>query len=210
MCYRVTRSSVGKAARGRVVVTPRVRKGRRLSPGFPRWALRPPAALSCRPLSAWAMFLDRPQQRLQLVLLPPALFIPATEDEQERVALARAVPRNVQPHVVYEEVTDVWINVSVGRRRVLRPPGPPDPQLGGAGAGRGRGSGPSSPSTDGLTDAWPRGGGPPPDARSVFCPDRFMTSSTRSPSPRERASSASSVPTSARPASATCTRSPPS
>uniref|UniRef100_A0A8C9JJN3 dipeptidyl-peptidase IV n=1 Tax=Panthera tigris altaica TaxID=74533 RepID=A0A8C9JJN3_PANTA len=64
---------------------------------------------------AWAMFLDRPQQRLQLLLLPPALFIPATEDEQERVALARAVPRNVQPHVVYEEVTDVWINVSVGR-----------------------------------------------------------------------------------------------
>ncbi|KAB0396890.1 hypothetical protein E2I00_009805, partial [Balaenoptera physalus] len=60
---------------------------------------------------AWAMFLDRPQQRLQLVLLPPALFIPTTENEEQRAAFARAVPRNVQPHVVYEEVTDVWINV---------------------------------------------------------------------------------------------------
>lgn len=139
MCYRVTRSSVGKAARGRVVVRPRVRKGRRLSPGFPRWALRPPAALSCRPLSAWAMFLDRPQQRLQLVLLPPALFIPATEDEQERVALARAVPRNVQPHVVYEEVTDVWINVSVGRRLVLRPARAPRSPAGRGGGGAGAG-----------------------------------------------------------------------
>uniref|UniRef100_G3T355 dipeptidyl-peptidase IV n=1 Tax=Loxodonta africana TaxID=9785 RepID=G3T355_LOXAF len=60
---------------------------------------------------AWAMFLDRPQQRLQLVLLPPALFIPATESEEQRVALARAVPQHAQPYVVYEEVTDVWINV---------------------------------------------------------------------------------------------------
>ncbi|XP_068393324.1 dipeptidyl peptidase 9 isoform X2 [Eschrichtius robustus] len=60
---------------------------------------------------AWAMFLDRPQQRLQLVLLPPALFIPTAENEEQRAAFARAVPRNVQPHVVYEEVTDVWINV---------------------------------------------------------------------------------------------------
>lgn len=111
-------------------------KGGVCHPASPRWALRPAAALSCRPLSAWAMFLDRPQQRLQLVLLPPALFIPATEDEQERVALARAVPRNVQPHVVYEEVTDVWINVSVGRRRVLRPAGAPRSP-----AGRGRGGG---------------------------------------------------------------------
>ncbi|XP_037679900.1 dipeptidyl peptidase 9 isoform X4 [Choloepus didactylus] len=60
---------------------------------------------------AWAMFLDRPQQRLQLVLLPPALFIPTPENEEQRVAFARAVPKNVQPFVVYEEVTDVWINV---------------------------------------------------------------------------------------------------
>ncbi|XP_077835387.1 dipeptidyl peptidase 9 isoform X2 [Macaca mulatta] len=60
---------------------------------------------------AWAMFLDRPQQWLQLVLLPPALFIPSTENEEQRLASARAVPRNVQPYVVYEEVTNVWINV---------------------------------------------------------------------------------------------------
>nr|XP_012624691.1 dipeptidyl peptidase 9 isoform X3 [Microcebus murinus]XP_012624692.1 dipeptidyl peptidase 9 isoform X3 [Microcebus murinus]XP_020139416.1 dipeptidyl peptidase 9 isoform X3 [Microcebus murinus] len=60
---------------------------------------------------AWAMFLDRPQQRLQLVLLPPALFIPATENEEQRLAFAKAVPKNVQPYVVYEEVTNVWINV---------------------------------------------------------------------------------------------------
>lgn len=71
-----------------------------------------------RPLSAWAMLLDRPQQRLQLVFLPPALFIPTTENEEQREAFARAVPRNIQPYVVYEEVTDVWINVRVGASRV--------------------------------------------------------------------------------------------
>jgi hypothetical protein len=57
------------------------------------------------------MFLDRPQQRLQLVLLPPALFIPTPESEEQRLAFARAVPKDFQPHVVYEEVTNVWINV---------------------------------------------------------------------------------------------------
>lgn len=71
-----------------------------------------------RPLSAWAMLLDRPQQRLQLVFLPPALFIPTTENEEQREAFARAVPRNIQPYVVYEEVTDVWINVRAGASRV--------------------------------------------------------------------------------------------
>lgn len=58
------------------------------------------------------MFLDRPQQRLQLVLLPPALFIPSPENEAQRKAAARAIPKNVQPFVIYEEVTNVWINVS--------------------------------------------------------------------------------------------------
>lgn len=99
-----------------------------LSPGF------------LRPLSAWAMLLDRPQQQLQLVLLPPALFIPTTENEEQRVAFARAVPRNIQPYVVYEEVTDVWINVRAGTFRVCtltRPPhgeassGRPPPSQGG-------------------------------------------------------------------------------
>ncbi|XP_060037931.1 dipeptidyl peptidase 9 isoform X2 [Erinaceus europaeus] len=60
---------------------------------------------------AWAMFLDRPQQRLQLVLLPPELFIPRPEDEAQRRALAAALPHTAQPYVIYEEVTDVWINV---------------------------------------------------------------------------------------------------
>ncbi|XP_006278722.3 dipeptidyl peptidase 9 isoform X1 [Alligator mississippiensis] len=60
---------------------------------------------------AWAMFLDRPQQRLQLVLLPPALFIPVPENEEQRTEFAKAVPENVQPFVIYEETTDVWINV---------------------------------------------------------------------------------------------------
>ncbi|XP_062452148.1 dipeptidyl peptidase 9 isoform X2 [Rhea pennata] len=60
---------------------------------------------------AWAMFLDRPQQRLQLVLLPPALFIPVPESEEQRAEFAKTVPENVQPLVIYEETTDVWINV---------------------------------------------------------------------------------------------------
>uniref|UniRef100_A0A8C5U4Q2 dipeptidyl-peptidase IV n=1 Tax=Malurus cyaneus samueli TaxID=2593467 RepID=A0A8C5U4Q2_9PASS len=60
---------------------------------------------------AWAMFLDRPQQRLQLVLLPPALFIPVPENEEQRAEFAKTVPENVQPFVIYEETTDVWINV---------------------------------------------------------------------------------------------------
>ncbi|XP_038595974.1 dipeptidyl peptidase 9 isoform X2 [Tachyglossus aculeatus] len=60
---------------------------------------------------AWAMFLDRPQQRLQLVLLPPALFIPVPKSQEQRWELARAVPETTQPFVIYEEVTSVWINV---------------------------------------------------------------------------------------------------
>ncbi|XP_029470433.1 dipeptidyl peptidase 9 isoform X2 [Rhinatrema bivittatum] len=60
---------------------------------------------------AWAMFLDRPQQRLQLVLLPPALFIPVPDSEEQRLEFAKAVPEDIQPHVIYEEITDVWINV---------------------------------------------------------------------------------------------------
>uniref|UniRef100_A0A4W3K740 dipeptidyl-peptidase IV n=1 Tax=Callorhinchus milii TaxID=7868 RepID=A0A4W3K740_CALMI len=60
---------------------------------------------------AWAVLLDRPQQRLHLVLLPPALFIPVTKDENERLKFVEAVPENVHPHIIYEEVTDIWINV---------------------------------------------------------------------------------------------------
>lgn len=72
------------------------------------------------------MFLDRPQQRLQLVLLPPALFIPVPENEEQRAEFAKTVPENVQPFVIYEETTDVWINVRGsglgGEHRLLFPP----------------------------------------------------------------------------------------
>ena len=90
------------------------------------------------------MFLDRPQQRLQLVLLPPALFIPTTDNEEQRAAFARAVPRDVQPYVVYEEVTDVWINVRAGMWGPVLThllvshvpaPRPPAPQCGEASSG---------------------------------------------------------------------------
>uniref|UniRef100_A0A8C6X225 dipeptidyl-peptidase IV n=1 Tax=Naja naja TaxID=35670 RepID=A0A8C6X225_NAJNA len=60
---------------------------------------------------AWAMFLDRPQQQLQLVFFPPALFIPVPENEEQRQEFAKAVPENTHPFIVYEEATNVWINV---------------------------------------------------------------------------------------------------
>lgn len=63
------------------------------------------------PRSAWAVLLNRTQQRLQLVLLPPALFIPVCEDEARRQESVEAVPESVHPYVIYEEVTDIWINV---------------------------------------------------------------------------------------------------
>ena len=63
------------------------------------------------PLSGWAVLLDRSQRRLQLVLLPPALFIPVTDDLAQRQKNLEAVPHDVQPYIVYEETTDIWINV---------------------------------------------------------------------------------------------------
>uniref|UniRef100_A0A8C7U499 dipeptidyl-peptidase IV n=1 Tax=Oncorhynchus mykiss TaxID=8022 RepID=A0A8C7U499_ONCMY len=59
----------------------------------------------------WAVLLDRSQRRLQLVLLPPALFIPVTDDLAQRQKNLEAVPHDVQPYIVYEETTDIWINV---------------------------------------------------------------------------------------------------
>lgn len=104
--------------------------------GFRLRPLRP--RLLHLPLSAWAMLLDRPQQRLQLVLLPPALFIPTADSEEQWVAFARAVPGDVQPYVVYEEVTDVWINVRARRCQACTP---------GPAAGRRPGASPSSAGT---------------------------------------------------------------
>ncbi|XP_067269244.1 dipeptidyl peptidase 9 isoform X1 [Pseudorasbora parva] len=60
---------------------------------------------------AWAMLLDRSQQKLQLVLLPPALFIPASMDEPQWEEHVEAMPEGVQPYIIYEEITDIWINV---------------------------------------------------------------------------------------------------
>lgn len=63
------------------------------------------------PASGWAVLLDRSQRKLQLVLLPPALFIPVTEDSALRQESLEAVDIYTQPYIIYEETTDVWINV---------------------------------------------------------------------------------------------------
>uniref|UniRef100_A0A6I8QND6 dipeptidyl-peptidase IV n=1 Tax=Xenopus tropicalis TaxID=8364 RepID=A0A6I8QND6_XENTR len=60
---------------------------------------------------AWAMLLDRPQCLLQLVLLPPELFIPVCEDEEQRKQYVKEVPPHIQPYVIYEEKSDTWVNV---------------------------------------------------------------------------------------------------
>uniref|UniRef100_G3PSD5 dipeptidyl-peptidase IV n=1 Tax=Gasterosteus aculeatus aculeatus TaxID=481459 RepID=G3PSD5_GASAC len=59
----------------------------------------------------WAVLLDRSQRKLQLVLLPPALFIPVTDDPAQRRESVEAVPSDTQPYIIHEETTDVWINV---------------------------------------------------------------------------------------------------
>lgn len=69
--------------------------------------------------SGWAVLLDRSQRKLQLVLLPPALFIPVTDDPAQRQESLEAVPSNTQPYIIYEETTDVWINVSLPTHCVL-------------------------------------------------------------------------------------------
>lgn len=56
--------------------------------------------------------LYRSQQRLQLVLLPPGLFIPVTQDQAQREESVEAVLEGVHPFIIYEEITDIWINVS--------------------------------------------------------------------------------------------------
>uniref|UniRef100_T1DN93 dipeptidyl-peptidase IV n=1 Tax=Crotalus horridus TaxID=35024 RepID=T1DN93_CROHD len=60
---------------------------------------------------AWAILLDRSQTRLQIALLPPALFIPMEEDAMERQKLMDAVPDSITPLIIYEETTDIWINI---------------------------------------------------------------------------------------------------
>ncbi|TNN77081.1 Dipeptidyl peptidase 9 [Liparis tanakae] len=52
----------------------------------------------------WAVLLDRSQRKLQLVLLPPALFIPVTDDPAQRQESLEAVPRDFIC-AIKEEVT---------------------------------------------------------------------------------------------------------
>uniref|UniRef100_A0A667YSC5 dipeptidyl-peptidase IV n=1 Tax=Myripristis murdjan TaxID=586833 RepID=A0A667YSC5_9TELE len=59
----------------------------------------------------WAAILDRRQQRLQLVLLPPALFIPVQQDQASRQESLEALTDVVQPFIIYQETSDIWINV---------------------------------------------------------------------------------------------------
>uniref|UniRef100_A0A8B9GAA2 dipeptidyl-peptidase IV n=1 Tax=Amazona collaria TaxID=241587 RepID=A0A8B9GAA2_9PSIT len=59
----------------------------------------------------WSILLDRSQTRLQIVLIPPALFIPTEDDAMERQKLIDAVPDSVTPFIIYEETTDIWINI---------------------------------------------------------------------------------------------------
>uniref|UniRef100_A0A663EPU8 dipeptidyl-peptidase IV n=1 Tax=Aquila chrysaetos chrysaetos TaxID=223781 RepID=A0A663EPU8_AQUCH len=59
----------------------------------------------------WSILLDRSQTRLQIVLIPPALFIPTEDDAMERQKLVDAVPDSVTPFIIYEETTDIWINI---------------------------------------------------------------------------------------------------
>lgn len=56
--------------------------------------------------------MDRRQQNLQLVLLPPELFIPAHQDEAKRRESLEALGDSVHPFIIYQETSDIWINVS--------------------------------------------------------------------------------------------------
>uniref|UniRef100_A0A8D3D6P8 dipeptidyl-peptidase IV n=1 Tax=Scophthalmus maximus TaxID=52904 RepID=A0A8D3D6P8_SCOMX len=60
---------------------------------------------------AWAVMMDRRQQRLQLVLLPPAFFIPSHQDEASRQESLEALGDAVQPFIIYQETSNIWINV---------------------------------------------------------------------------------------------------
>ncbi|XP_065267643.1 dipeptidyl peptidase 8 isoform X3 [Emys orbicularis] len=60
---------------------------------------------------AWSILLDRSQTRLQIVLISPALFITVEDDAMERQKLIDAVPDSVTPLIIYEETTDIWINI---------------------------------------------------------------------------------------------------
>ncbi|CAN9500357.1 unnamed protein product [Ophioblennius macclurei] len=60
---------------------------------------------------AYAIMMDRQQHHLQLVLLPPALFVPANQDQDKRQATLEALGDSIQPFIIHEETSDIWINV---------------------------------------------------------------------------------------------------
>nr|XP_057928548.1 dipeptidyl peptidase 9-like isoform X1 [Doryrhamphus excisus] len=63
---------------------------------------------------AWAAMMDRRQQHLQLVLLPPSLFIPVDHDETtgpQRLQRLDAPGDTVHPLIIYQQTSDIWINV---------------------------------------------------------------------------------------------------
>uniref|UniRef100_G3NZY4 dipeptidyl-peptidase IV n=1 Tax=Gasterosteus aculeatus aculeatus TaxID=481459 RepID=G3NZY4_GASAC len=60
---------------------------------------------------AWAVMMERRQQRLQLVLLPPALFVPVNQDVVKRQESLEALGDTVHPFIIYQETCDIWINV---------------------------------------------------------------------------------------------------
>lgn len=65
-------------------------------------------------VSAWAVMMERRQQRLQLVLLPPALFVPVNQDVVKRQESLEALGDTVHPFIIYQETCDIWINVTPG------------------------------------------------------------------------------------------------
>lgn len=67
--------------------------------------------------------MDRRQQHLQLVLLPPALFIPVHQDEAKRQESLEALGDTVQPFIIYQETSDIWINVrlNVALKKLVHP-----------------------------------------------------------------------------------------
>lgn len=52
---------------------------------------------------AWASLMDRRQQCLQFVLLPPELFVPETRGQGQS--------QSIHPFIIYQETSDIWINV---------------------------------------------------------------------------------------------------
>ncbi|KAM9849126.1 dipeptidyl peptidase 9-like [Aulostomus maculatus] len=60
---------------------------------------------------AWAVMMNRRQQRLQLVLFPPAFFIPAHQDEASRRKSLEALGDTVHPFIIHQESSEIWINV---------------------------------------------------------------------------------------------------